>query len=501
MSSKASCRLKSPRPGECVRVGERDQTPFHSPHSPHPSTSFLFFHPTPHSGITLKITLLAAGFIIGPSGASVREICRFTGADVRSWTEPPAGPTARRVRAFTVDGAPGQVASAATIILAAIDRYVSLTDGSHAGRTVGRAQEVGGIMFSYQPPPRAVVPQAAALKGGNSNSGGGGSGSGGGSWFGREASSAEPAPPSSSSPGATAANMSLLADLVAALQGNHGGGGGGGGVWEGEGMPAWTAQPDTAHAAWPPASRARSSPVGVPSAFLRAGSSPAAFPPPQSHNAWGPEQQHHAGPPPPRPAAPAPRWAAAMDAAAAAVAAHRSSEEEAWATHHSPAWKDVLAEAPALHPVSRTPPDGGRRALAEQAGPLIGAGWSRGTALSFDGPGGVPTPESDAQAAALAAAMHNLDCLDLAAAGAGSAEKPCVWGAGAGGAAAAHPPPPPATRLPVPPGLEHAGAHPHRLGPITPASALASRAVSAPLGEVGAAPPQDHHTASFWPGI
>ncbi len=36
---------------------------------------------------------------------------------------------------------------------------------ARSGQAVGRAQQVMGVEFSYQPPPKSVVPFAAALKG------------------------------------------------------------------------------------------------------------------------------------------------------------------------------------------------------------------------------------------------------------------------------------------------------------------------------------------------
>lgn len=38
-------------------------------------------------GARLRLSLLAAGFVLGPSGCSVREIISASGADIKSWTE------------------------------------------------------------------------------------------------------------------------------------------------------------------------------------------------------------------------------------------------------------------------------------------------------------------------------------------------------------------------------------------------------------------------------
>ncbi|KAI7835413.1 hypothetical protein COHA_010687 [Chlorella ohadii] len=89
------------------------------------------------TGATVTVSLLAAGFAVGPGGASVRSICSVTGADIRSYTESQGG---RRVRVFVIE--------------------------------VDREQVIGGVTFFYSPPPRAAVPYAAALKAVHESSGG-----------------------------------------------------------------------------------------------------------------------------------------------------------------------------------------------------------------------------------------------------------------------------------------------------------------------------------------
>jgi hypothetical protein len=56
--------------------------------------------PTATGGSSVRVTLLAAGFVIGPGGASVRDVCRASGADVRSFTgrRPGERPGMRRER-------------------------------------------------------------------------------------------------------------------------------------------------------------------------------------------------------------------------------------------------------------------------------------------------------------------------------------------------------------------------------------------------------------------
>eukprot|EP00879_Flechtneria_rotunda_P020407 GHRR01021470.1.p1 GENE.GHRR01021470.1~~GHRR01021470.1.p1 ORF type:complete len:477 (+),score=238.12 GHRR01021470.1:373-1803(+) len=53
--------------------------------------------------VMMRITLLAAGFVIGPSGASVREVVRLSGADINSWTESQSSSRTRRpARVFMI---------------------------------------------------------------------------------------------------------------------------------------------------------------------------------------------------------------------------------------------------------------------------------------------------------------------------------------------------------------------------------------------------------------
>ncbi|GAB4814819.1 hypothetical protein N2152v2_001865 [Parachlorella kessleri] len=133
---------------------------------------------TATGGAVLRITLLAAGFIIGklvalcmaakpdqrPSGSSVRDICRLCGTDIRSWTCEPDGICSRPTRQFQVEGPPAAVARSLGVMCDAVQRYKELCEGKYAGQSVPRVQHVGGVDFSYQPPPRNIVPYAASLK-------------------------------------------------------------------------------------------------------------------------------------------------------------------------------------------------------------------------------------------------------------------------------------------------------------------------------------------------
>jgi hypothetical protein len=71
-----------------------------------------------NGGLQLRVTLLAAGFVIGASGSSVREIAAATGAVVQSWSEPSAPGLPRPTRVFRVPGQP-RAAEARAILQAA----------------------------------------------------------------------------------------------------------------------------------------------------------------------------------------------------------------------------------------------------------------------------------------------------------------------------------------------------------------------------------------------
>ncbi|KAL4437023.1 hypothetical protein ABPG75_004162 [Micractinium tetrahymenae] len=131
------------------------------------------------AGARLRISLLAAGFVLGPSGCSVRDIISTSAADIRSWTEywqAPAGgegaaagsggSRATKIRTFVIEGTNRAVVRAINIIHAAVDRYNELCGGLYNGKAVDRTQVIEGVAFFYSPPPRSAVAWAASLKSG-----------------------------------------------------------------------------------------------------------------------------------------------------------------------------------------------------------------------------------------------------------------------------------------------------------------------------------------------
>ncbi|KAK9801944.1 hypothetical protein WJX73_008785 [Symbiochloris irregularis] len=119
---------------------------------------------TPTGGALLRMTLLASGFVIGTSGQTVRDICKKTSADIKSWTDTSPASATQPTRIYVIEGRTRAVMLALTIVCDAVDRYKELCEGRYCGESVSRIQTVHGIDFMYQPPPRNVVPYAASLK-------------------------------------------------------------------------------------------------------------------------------------------------------------------------------------------------------------------------------------------------------------------------------------------------------------------------------------------------
>ncbi|KAL4524956.1 hypothetical protein Ndes2526B_g07141 [Nannochloris sp. 'desiccata'] len=125
---------------------------------------------TPTGGARLRVTLLAAGFVIGPGGSSIRAISNKSGADIRSWNDSlTTNGRARRVRTIVIEGNHRSVCLALAILCEAIELYKELCEGKYCGKHVDRCQYIRGVEFFYSPPPRSAVPYAAALKPESSN--------------------------------------------------------------------------------------------------------------------------------------------------------------------------------------------------------------------------------------------------------------------------------------------------------------------------------------------
>jgi hypothetical protein len=70
---------------------------------------------------------------IGPSGASIRDICKLTNATIRSQTSPCTPDCQRSHRVFYIEGERPAMLHALGIICDAVDRYKDLSEGKYAG--------------------------------------------------------------------------------------------------------------------------------------------------------------------------------------------------------------------------------------------------------------------------------------------------------------------------------------------------------------------------------
>lgn len=83
---------------------------------------------------------MLARYTAGPAGASVREIMRVTGSDIKSWTDNASKSRTgakRPCRVFVVDGDEDAVSRTVDIITAAVDRYKELCEGRCQGKGDG----------------------------------------------------------------------------------------------------------------------------------------------------------------------------------------------------------------------------------------------------------------------------------------------------------------------------------------------------------------------------
>ena len=114
--------------------------------------------------VVLRVTLLAAGFVVGPNGASIHQIEAITGASIYSFNRQKDWEVDRPTRQFHVEGGSGVVQHAVDVICHAIQLYKDLAEGNHANVTVKRLHKLDGVIFRYEPPPRSKVPFAAQVE-------------------------------------------------------------------------------------------------------------------------------------------------------------------------------------------------------------------------------------------------------------------------------------------------------------------------------------------------
>lgn len=119
-------------------------------------------------GCQLQVTMLAAGFAIGPGGVTIKRIGTQCKCIVQSWSAKSQQESGRAVRVFDLTGSQRAVACAAHYIRQLVELYKNLVEGPCAGHTVSRNQQVSGpcgqLQCVYQPPPLSRMPSAARVE-------------------------------------------------------------------------------------------------------------------------------------------------------------------------------------------------------------------------------------------------------------------------------------------------------------------------------------------------
>ena len=119
---------------------------------------------TPRSTI-LRVTLLAAGFVVGPSGASIHQIEQVCRVKILSHNLPKDEHCPRLTREFNImGGGVDAQANAVAVVQCAVHVYKQLSEGPLQGVKVRRLHLVKGVLFRYEPPPRTKVPHAAQVE-------------------------------------------------------------------------------------------------------------------------------------------------------------------------------------------------------------------------------------------------------------------------------------------------------------------------------------------------
>lgn len=108
--------------------------------------------------IVLRITILAAGFVIGPRGSSIKLISEHCNVDIESKTVQGGD-----IREFKCKGNREDVVKAVQIIKEAVNTYKILTEGDYKGQCVQSTMVILGVTFDYCPPPKSKMPHAASV--------------------------------------------------------------------------------------------------------------------------------------------------------------------------------------------------------------------------------------------------------------------------------------------------------------------------------------------------
>eukprot|EP01023_Acetabularia_acetabulum_P017622 TRINITY_DN1882_c1_g1_i2.p1 TRINITY_DN1882_c1_g1~~TRINITY_DN1882_c1_g1_i2.p1 ORF type:complete len:205 (-),score=30.08 TRINITY_DN1882_c1_g1_i2:611-1225(-) len=91
--------------------------------------------------VVLKVTLLAAGFVVGGKGQNIQKVCERSRARSKSWFQEVEG--CGTLRVFYIEGRPQAVLHAVQIVIQAINRYKELIQGKYQDQVVSSGQTLG----------------------------------------------------------------------------------------------------------------------------------------------------------------------------------------------------------------------------------------------------------------------------------------------------------------------------------------------------------------------
>eukprot|EP01024_Parvocaulis_polyphysoides_P022309 TRINITY_DN20679_c0_g2_i6.p1 TRINITY_DN20679_c0_g2~~TRINITY_DN20679_c0_g2_i6.p1 ORF type:complete len:200 (-),score=21.29 TRINITY_DN20679_c0_g2_i6:60-659(-) len=114
----------------------------------------------------LKITMLAAGFVVGPHGSTIRTVCDMLGSKSISWCQTYGEgqlDAPLDVRVCLIKGPANAIYETILIIRAAVERYQDLVLGRCNEKVVRAEQIIEGVTFIYKPPPSKAMPESARI--------------------------------------------------------------------------------------------------------------------------------------------------------------------------------------------------------------------------------------------------------------------------------------------------------------------------------------------------
>jgi len=107
--------------------------------------------------VLLRITILAAGFVIGPKGSSIKSISEKFDVHIQSKTV-----LGGEYREFKCSGERANLMKCIQTIKEAVCTYKRLTEGEFKGACIQSSLIICGIAFDYCPPPKSKMPHAAS---------------------------------------------------------------------------------------------------------------------------------------------------------------------------------------------------------------------------------------------------------------------------------------------------------------------------------------------------